>query len=101
MKLLAFTNPVPGREDEFNAWYDEIHLRDVLNIPGVVGAQRYRLRPVDARTEPAQRYLVMFDVDGDVDELVAEMNARIGTEKMPMSDALDRTTSLMAFFEEI
>jgi hypothetical protein len=35
---LVFSNPVEGREDEYNAWYDEVHLPDVQRIPGVVGA---------------------------------------------------------------
>ncbi len=33
------TNPIDGEEDTFNKWYDEVHVPDVLDVPGVVAAQ--------------------------------------------------------------
>ena len=44
-QFLVFSNPVEGREDEYNEWYDNVHLRDVCNVPGVAGAKRYELVP--------------------------------------------------------
>lgn len=32
----------PEREDEFNSWYNDVHIPDVLRFPGVVSARRYR-----------------------------------------------------------
>ena len=40
--LIVLTNPVDGREDEYNDWYTNVHLDDVLKVPGVVAAQRFR-----------------------------------------------------------
>ena len=31
--FLAFTNPTIGGEEEYNKWYDEQHLADVINVP--------------------------------------------------------------------
>jgi hypothetical protein len=31
---------MPGREDEFNLWYDPTHLPDVLKLPGFVSARQ-------------------------------------------------------------
>ena len=31
----------PAREDEFNEWYNQVHLPDVLETPGIVKALRY------------------------------------------------------------
>jgi len=39
--LIVFTNPVEGRDDEYNDWYTNTHLPDVLKIPGITGAQRF------------------------------------------------------------
>ena len=36
--FIVYTNAVEGRDDEYNAWYDDQHLNDVLKIPGVVAA---------------------------------------------------------------
>lgn len=32
--LLAFSNPLDEREEEFNSWYNDIHLDNVLKVPG-------------------------------------------------------------------
>jgi antibiotic biosynthesis monooxygenase (ABM) superfamily enzyme len=34
----------PGREDEFNRWYDNEHVPDAVRmLPGCIGAARYRV----------------------------------------------------------
>ena len=48
--LIALTNPVEGREQEFNEWYDNQHVPDFLALPGCVSAQRFKLlRDPDGR----------------------------------------------------
>ncbi|CAO5244770.1 DUF4286 family protein [Frankia sp. AgKG'84/4] len=43
--MLVQSSPVsPEREDEYNAWYDDEHIPDILKVPGFVGARRYRAR---------------------------------------------------------
>ena len=37
-RLIVFTEPVIGREDEYNEWYDEVHLPEVLATDGFVAA---------------------------------------------------------------
>ena len=32
----------PDREEEFNRWYDDEHVPDLLRYPGAVSARRYR-----------------------------------------------------------
>jgi len=40
--LLMVWCDVPGdREDEFNHWYNEEHIEEILGIPGVLNAARY------------------------------------------------------------
>ena len=42
MGLLMVWADVPDEvEDEFNRWYNEEHIGDILAIPGVLGAARY------------------------------------------------------------
>ncbi len=40
---VALTNPVEGKEQAFNEWYDNQHVPDLLAVPGCVAAQRYKL----------------------------------------------------------
>ena len=40
--LLNAMNVAPEAEDDFNAWYDEEHLRALIAVPGTLSARRYR-----------------------------------------------------------
>ena len=40
--LAVFANcKDPAREEEFNRWYDTVHVPDVVRTPGIVDSQRY------------------------------------------------------------
>jgi hypothetical protein len=74
--LLVYTNAAPGKDDAFNDWYDNTHLPQILALPMVVSAQRFKLSPmgVDAAAAGAQddtslplphSYLAVYEVTGD------------------------------------
>ena len=52
---------VPEREALFNTVYEE-HIRELLNVPGVVGVRRYRRRPLKMSFEGI---IQEFDVEGE------------------------------------
>jgi hypothetical protein len=92
---LVFTKPVEGREEEFDTWYDEVHLPDVVAVPGVRAAQRYVLGP-ERRAEgtlPEHRHLAVYEIDGDPAEVFPEITRRIASGEMKLSEALDRPAS--------
>ena len=41
--MLVFANPVPGLENDFNDWYQNTHMGDLVQLPGWLGAQRFRI----------------------------------------------------------
>ena len=44
--LVVLSGPVaPEREDTYNDWYTNVHLPDVLAVPGYVRAARYKAFP--------------------------------------------------------
>jgi hypothetical protein len=47
-----------GREDEFNRWYDDRHVPDVLKFPGVVSARRYQAIAGEDRFE----YMAVYEL---------------------------------------
>jgi hypothetical protein len=61
-------------EDDFNEWYDA-HLPEILSIPGFVSAQRYRLEPVvvDDDVPVSYRYMALYQIEGDLEQLLIEM----------------------------
>ncbi|OBK19083.1 DUF4286 family protein [Mycobacterium asiaticum] len=69
----------PDREQEYNTWYDEIHLPELVAVDGIVSARR--LRPVDGQGP----YIALYEIEGD--DLAAILQAMSRT-KLTMSDAL-------------
>lgn len=87
-QLLILTNPVEGRDDEFNEWYDGAHLKDVLQVPGIVGAQRLTVTPGNAWS-----YATLYELDGDDPHaVIAELNARAQSGQFTMTDAIDMSS---------
>lgn len=99
--LLVLSNPVTGQEDEFNAWYTNIHILDLVKVPGIVAAQRFQR--VDRLSNGAnQAYVAQYLIDtDDIDKTMAIAHARLGTPEMPMSDAFDMTSAVFLVAEAI
>jgi hypothetical protein len=73
--------PEAVTDEEFCEWYDA-HLPEILSIPGFVSAQRFRLEPVvvDAVEPVSYRYLALYEIEGEPETLLAEMEKRrLGT----------------------
>ena len=98
--LVVLSNPVAGQEDEYNRWYSEQHLQDVLAIPGVIAAQRFRI--ADESAGAAHRYLALYELETDqLAQVLGELGKRAGTPAMPISAALDVTGVSMTPFVAI
>jgi hypothetical protein len=99
--FLVLTNPIEDQDDAFNAWYDTKHVPEVLDVPGVIAAQRYELAEItvpDDQDLPAQlpppthRYLVIYELDRDPDAVMKEFLARVMTGKLTLGETLDLST---------
>lgn len=93
-EYVILSQAVEGQQEEFERWYDEIHLADVLKIPGVVAARRSRIVNLEAtRLDiPAWTSLATYEMEtDDPKKVLAAIKAVSGTAAMPLSDALNRT----------
>ena len=100
--LVVFTNPVEGREDDYNDWYDNQHLGDVIAAAGFDRAERLRLTDIGTPSVTQHRYLALYQVETDDPESVFKgLIAAAGTDAMPMSDAIDLSSASMGLFETI
>jgi hypothetical protein len=100
--LLVLTNPVSGREDEYNNWYDNQHLSDLLAVDGFVAAQRFRLAETDPPQQFAHRYLAIYEIEtDDLAKTQAALAAAANTDAMIISDALDLSDPTTMFFSRI
>jgi hypothetical protein len=95
--FLVLSNAESGREDEFNHWYTNRHIPDVLKVPGFVAGQRFVLSDEPTASSSTEwKYLAIYEVDtDDIASTLAELRRRSRTDAMPVSDALARSMSLM------
>jgi hypothetical protein len=84
---LVRSNPIAGKEDEFNEWYEKIHLDEVLQIPGVKSAQRFVLADSQIQTDQSHVHLAIYEIDSDDVEGTLE-NIRAASW-LNMSEAMD------------
>ena len=79
------SDPLPGREFDFNDGYQNMHMGDLVQLPGWTGAQRFRLVGVTPRnTQPLYRRgnLIIWDQEGaDLGKLQSDSRAAIAGGK--------------------
>lgn len=87
--FLVLSNAVDGKDAEFNEWYTNRHIPDVLDVPGFVAGQRFRLTDAQRGKPPyAHRYLALYEIEtNDLQKTLDALAARSGTEAMVMSEA--------------
>jgi hypothetical protein len=92
--FMVFANGVEGREEEFNTWYETVHLSEVLTLPGFVSAQRFQLLG-----DPAggTKYLAVYEIAGDPQAALAALGAAVATT-LNMSDSMDATSVVTKLF---
>ncbi|MFE7747341.1 hypothetical protein [Nocardia sp. NPDC057455] len=95
-KMLVFSNAVEGQDDAFNEWYDNQHLAEVVDVPGVSSGQRFEIVPAalpgGSGDAPAHRYLAVYELSDDPDTVVQAFLARAANGEIELSKALDVST---------
>src|SRR5579871_6176372 len=91
---LVMSDPLPGREFDFNDGYQNMHMGDLVQLPGWTGAQRFRLVPdvMPRNTQPLYRRgnLIIWDQEGaDLDKLRRDANAAIAGGKSRLIPGFD------------
>lgn len=99
---VVLSNPVAGREDEYNDWYSNRHLADVTAVPGFVSAQRFRLVDGEADGAPNQRYMAIYTMETrDTAAAIEQLTARVQSGEMEMSEAFSMEDMAIHLYETI
>jgi len=107
--LVVMTNATDGREDEYNDWYNDVHLDEVVKIPEFVSAQRFKLADTQLKDilTPEERgdskhgashhrYLALYEIEAETstDAVQALRQAR---PNFQMTDALSKELNVWVF----
>lgn len=52
----------PSREKEFNDWYDDTHVPDVLKVPGIVRVTRYE-NVIASEEQP--KFMTLLEIEAE------------------------------------
>jgi hypothetical protein len=95
---VVLTTPAEGKENTFDVWYDGRHVPDVLDVPGIAAARRFRVLPVSGPQDARWRYLAIYEIEAErADAAFAEAAARAGGPRMPNPGMLAPGTAALPF----
>ena len=101
---MVLTNPTPGKDAEYNRWYNDVHIPDVLNASGFVRAQRFKMAETQAnpKADKTYQYLALYEIEtDDIAASLKDLQSRGGTPDMIMSDAIDLKSANARIFEPV
>jgi hypothetical protein len=97
--LVVPSSALEGQDDAYNHWYDEVHLVDLLAVPGVTSGRRYDSAPTSPNPTPGA-YLAVYELELDDPMTVfQEIGKRAKSGEMKMSTALDPSSPKMWLYK--
>lgn len=87
--LVVHSNAVAGTDADFNDWYDNVHLGEVLELAGFVAAERFQLEGDPLAGSAQHRYLALYELDTDDPQGAMAALGAATQGGMNMSDTLD------------
>lgn len=99
--LVVLSNATEGDDDEFNRWYSDEHLADVLKLKGYVAAQRFKLSEDQiGRGEVPYRYFSLYEIETD-DPADAPAALATGLQTMALSPTLDLSRTVAWYYTPV
>jgi hypothetical protein len=97
--MAVYSNAKPGREAEYLDWYKNVHLGDILKIPGVKTGHVYETAPASP-AKPAS-YMALYDLELDEPATVLQEIGRASQAgEMKMTDAIDAASAQITIWKQ-
>lgn len=92
--VMALTNPVEGREADYNDWFERIHIPEILTVPGFLSAQRFEVAHDQIIPGPLPySYVTVYEVEtDDLEASLAQLGKTAQTGTKTDSSDLGRRT---------
>jgi hypothetical protein len=98
---VVLSSPREGREEEYNEWYSNKHIPDVLGLGPFSAARRLKVTKSVFGPPPQQQYLAFYETDEDPADALAVLEAARGTDRLSGSDAIDPESVSSWFIESM
>jgi hypothetical protein len=99
--LVVPTSPLEGRDRDYNDWYENTHLDEVLTVPGYVAAERFvMVGEAFAGPAPAHKYLAIYEIDAEnLDDALKALKER--APRMNLGDSINMETACGVVYKPI
>ena len=98
-KMLVLSRPIAGKDAEYNDWYQNTHLQQIVALPGFVSAQRFRVA-VNMRGEEGYPYMAIYDIEADdVQAAYRILEQAAGDGTITVSQAFDYASVHASIYE--
>jgi hypothetical protein len=99
-EMVVMSEPTEGREQEYNEWYQDVHLAQLVALEGIVSARRLRRARTLGERE-TYTYLVIYEIEtDDIDAVLKNLVEAAMDGRITMSDVIDRENAYAAVYEE-
>lgn len=108
--LLVISEPVSeAKEAEYNDWYDNVHLLEVLALAGFTAARRFRMTGEQLASQGGHegviarfphKYVAVYEVEADDLAVATDAMNKHGRE-LTVSDAMAYDRTIAVLLEEI
>jgi hypothetical protein len=98
-RLVVFTNAAAGRDAEFNAWYNDTHLPEMIAVPGFTSGERYRFYKPLGEGDFDAKYLSIYGMEADTAEAAGAAMAKARDSNLTISDSNDNSRSVLTIYE--
>lgn len=98
--MLVLVNAKEGRDEEFNRWYEDVHLADILAVPGFIAARRLEASDVQMTGVAKHRYMTLYEIEtDDIARTITDLGTASGG--MDLSDAMDMNGGVSVVYRVI
>ena len=98
--MIVMSNPVDGHEAEYNHWYQNIHLGEMVALPGIRSARRFR-RVRNLKETDSYANVAVYDIEtDDVDGVLQGVAEAAGKGQLNMSVSIDTGNAYAVIYEE-
>ena len=96
--LEISSRALPGREADFDRWYGDVHVKDVLALSGFEGVQRFRRLGSDG--QETGEFVALYTVETE-DPAALLQSLFAAAAGMQRSDAIDPSSPRFEFLAPI
>jgi hypothetical protein len=96
--MIALNGPAGGQEADFNTWYDNVHVPELLTVKGFKSAKRYKTIGGTIPEGVEWPYVAVYEIEADnFQDVIGD----IGKSMKPFPACFDNTRSNSVFAVQI